>query len=66
MLDFYIPESAVTVDGILYVKGNSKNMVKLLKAEFDIFALRKTGVNGWTTKATNANPVSAFKQKYQA
>ncbi len=34
-------------------------MVKLLKAEFDIFALKNTKrVNGWTTKAvTNANPV---------
>ncbi len=55
---------------MVYVYVKNENMVKLLKAEFDIFALRKSftkGSTGGLRGATNANPVSdTFEQKYQA
>ncbi len=38
-------------------------MVEIIKAGFDIFALQKTqGVNGWTTKAVNANRSKTLRQ----
>ncbi len=58
VLDFYFRRSAgFTVDGILYVKEIAKHG-EIIKAEFDIFALRKTqGSTGGLQGTTNTDPV---------
>ncbi len=38
-------------------------MKEIIKAEFDIFALRKHKVNGWTKGTTNAEPGQRHSNK---
>ncbi len=68
VLDFtFRIQRDLRIDVILYVKGNSKNMVKIIKAEFDIFAFEKPGGQRVDYKAQRTRTRSTtFKTKYQA